>query len=128
MPPKNKFDERLAAEANPDMVQDPEVQDDETADPPPKRPVGAPDLVPWHSASRTAKAAFLRVIDKAGETGDGLAATYELLALVEDAVLAVAQVPAAAKAWFTKADDRDLMDLYGWYSSQMGEAPASPSS
>jgi non-ribosomal peptide synthetase component E (peptide arylation enzyme) len=51
-----------------------------------------------------------------------------MLELVENAVIAVAQVPAAAKVWFTRCTDRDLMDLYSWYASQMGEAPASPSS
>lgn len=119
--------DQLAAEANP-----------------PTPPKGAPTLLPLHKHRRRHRPkivrALLQIQERYEATNDdaltdgsleSAADALELLADIEDIIIAAAADPKAAEEWAAKASDEELMALLEWYTvvMQPGEAmPSSPSS
>jgi len=112
---------------------------------PAKKPAGAPAVVPFAALPRRQKAQFLSHHQALVDQSDQLQATfgqdddeggersvspadaallYNVLADVEDAMLAVAVDQDAMRKWLTSASDDDLFALMAWYADrfQVGEA------
>jgi hypothetical protein len=105
----------------------------------PIKPAGSPDLTPWHLATRRQRASFGPVMDAVtaltgpsrGVKAQEYTLSLNLGADLEDALVVMALNPPAARDWLQKAEDDDLMALFGWYMRQVeddrGEATASRS-
>lgn len=123
-----------------------QITDEQQADAQkPKRPRGAPQLVPYTAVNRRTRAALWRHLAPVMEVQERLAAAgldagaevpasfgadvMEMAADVEDALRVLAVEPDAFEAWAIKSDDGDLLSLLVWYLDrfQVGEATASSS-
>lgn len=112
------------------------------------KPAGSPGLWPLFKLPRRTRADVLRkfrdlqaredVFERfKGHEGDeqsvdmnDAADLYDVLADIEEILVAVAAPGADVAAWAAKASDEDIMHLFNWYAEQLqpGEAPASPTS
>lgn len=139
--------QRAAAAQQPDESAEP-LSDQLAQDATPRRkPAGAPALWPFQQLPRRTRAEFLRAFGKVRKSTEALdldhaddvdddaedvevddleraAASYEMLAELEDAMRIAARDKDAFDDWARKASDNDLTALSNWYMDrfQVGEA------
>ena len=108
---------------------------------PPRKPKGAPALWPFQQLPRRQRAQFLRALKKVEDTSHSVqsdadededessqleraAASYEMLADLQDTLRLAARDADAFDEWANAAADADLTALSNWYMDrfQVGEA------